>query len=65
VVPVGVAEEDEGVPAAAPAVDSVGGFVVLDPADLDALLNQPGAVDWTTRISSPTRLSWSTTSSSP
>jgi hypothetical protein len=38
--------------------------VVLDPADLDALLNQPGGVSCTTRISSPTRVSWSTTNPS-
>jgi hypothetical protein len=46
-VPVGVPEEDEGVPAAAPAVDPVGALVVLDLADLDALLNQPGS--WSAR----------------
>ena len=42
-VPVGVPEEDEGVPAAAP----VGALVVLDLTDLDALLNQPGS--WSAR----------------
>jgi integrase len=42
-VAVGVAEEDEGVPAAAGTVDAGGALVVLDLADGDAPLGQPGA----------------------
>jgi hypothetical protein len=46
-VAVGVAEEHEGVPAAAGAVDAVGALVVLDLADLDTSLEQlgPGGLD--------------------